>query len=156
MHLPYHSAFLLRLHLSLENPELIPLLEENEKSGSKIIVMREEAVGMTGLFTNCPISRWEGICVNFCYKEMPFYLSNALQDMAIASHYNIPLYREPNDCLLLSVGFLAAEQFQVNSMQSSSTVGTSSVSTAGHSLGFCYILWYTLNITLCCESIYNF
>lgn len=47
MHLPCHSAFLLRLRLSLENPELISLLEENEKSGSKIIVMREEAVGMT-------------------------------------------------------------------------------------------------------------
>lgn len=57
MHLPYHSAFLLRLHLSLENPELIPLLEENEKSGSKIIVMREEAVGMTAYL---PIVQYHG------------------------------------------------------------------------------------------------
>lgn len=60
--------------------------------------------------------------------------------MAIASHYNTPLYREHNDCLLLSVGFLAAEQFQVNSMGSSNTLGSCRVSTAGHSLGFCYIL----------------
>lgn len=46
MHLPHHSAFLLRLHLSVENQELIPLLKESEMSGSKMVVIREENVGM--------------------------------------------------------------------------------------------------------------
>lgn len=43
--------------MSVENPELIPLLEESEKLGSKIIVIREENVGMKAYL---PIVQYHG------------------------------------------------------------------------------------------------
>lgn len=62
----------------MENPELIPLLEESERSGSKIVVIREENVwtkaylpvvqyqGKKGFVLSCATKRCHFISVVLC------------------------------------------------------------------------------------------
>lgn len=60
--------------------------------------------------------------------------------MAIASHYNTPLFRYHNHLLLLFVDFLGTVQLQIIRIQTSDPLGIGIVSTSGYSYGFCSML----------------